>query len=80
MLIPQRLLPRPNSEEFNFFQEDEPSKSADIATKSALPTMDANVDPTLVDALSNPKERMQVLQFEQQVLSFVNSRYYIICN
>lgn len=35
---------------------------------------DTPVDPTLIDALGNPRERMNVLKFEDIIASFVQSR------
>jgi hypothetical protein len=36
---------------------------------------DPPIDPTLIDALGNPRERMNVLQFEKRIVEFVKSRY-----
>ena len=33
------------------------------------------IDPTLLDALANPRERMNALKFEDKIVRFVNNKY-----
>lgn len=53
-------------------QQSGPSDVAYSAHVAAV--QDTPVDPTLIDALGNPRERMNVLKFEDIIASFVQSR------
>ena len=73
-IIPARLMTRSISGEINFFQ--------DAAAASALQqpppptninTADEPIDSAIINAIENPRERMNVLNLENMFLNFVNS-------
>ena len=77
---------RPIIGEINFYQ-DEPSPSPESSfspggkvtinnqgSDSNIPMSDEPIDPALLGALQNPKERMQALSIEQSLLTFVHSK------
>ena len=68
-MIPNRLLNNSLPKEINFFQEDQQQ----FMVPSSLPSVDMPVDNTLQDALQNARERMQLLNIENMVLTFVKS-------
>jgi hypothetical protein len=85
--MPARLISRPFDGEINFLQD---VPAAAVAATSApmlerviphpvpvSPIIESEdqIDSALLDAIVNPRERMQVLNIENSIFTFVKSRY-----
>lgn len=75
VVIPARLLTRP-VQEINFFPDSPitPPPQPPVLTIPPISyAYDEPIDKALMDAVQNPRERMQVLNIEHLILSFVRS-------
>ena len=81
-IMPARLLSRPIVGEINFLQ-DLPSVISQTSSlqnqggyaSATVPSSNETVDSALLNAIENPRERMQVLNLENVLLLFVKSKY-----
>ena len=80
-IMPARLLSRPIVGEINFLQDlPNVSQTSSLQNQSSFApavVIGSNepVDSALLNAIENPRERMQVLNLENVLLLFVKSRY-----
>ena len=74
VILPQRMKELSNYDSpYIFMHDDNPP----ISVEPELPTKSDEFDviePILLDALNNPKERMNCLKFEHMILNFVKSK------
>ena len=85
-IMPARLLSRPIIGDINFLH-DLPSSASEASssqgqgsfgvqhTPAVVVDSNEQVDSALLNAIENPRERMQVLNLENVLLLFVKSRY-----
>lgn len=61
--------------DLNFFQDNQQQSQTGVAMPPAIyPTVEFAIDSSLQDALTNSRERMQLLNIENMILLFVQSR------
>ena len=71
-IMPARLMTRSISGEINFFQ-DAASALQQPPPSTNVNTADEPIDSAIINAIENPRERMNVLNLENMFLNFVNS-------
>ena len=74
-IMPARLMTRSISGEINFFQDAASSAAAlqQPPPSTNVNTADEPIDSAIINAIENPRERMNVLNLENMFLNFVNS-------
>jgi hypothetical protein len=85
--MPARQLNRPNVEESSFLQDLPTVKQSSQQSQGGAGSpfapalvIESNelIDSALLNAIENPRERMQVLNLENVLLIFVKSRYVLL--
>ncbi len=72
LAVPPRLLARPVNQDINFFPENTTLAPPPLVVPGSMPGQE--IDPSLIDAIRNPRERMQTLNIEKFILDFVRNR------
>ena len=74
-IMPARLMTRSISGEINFFQDASSSLQSlqQPPPSMNVDTADEPIDSAIINAIENPRERMNVLNLENMFLNFVNS-------